>query len=237
MRKRNLLKNVTGKKRNFGGKAFLMVVIFFLTACMTTSILTSANTYNAFNRINLEESQNIKVFNTDTMADNVKSIDNPTLNKKSEIRLRLIDEVKNYMDYTHPKHRMNPEYIVDACLKNNYDIPLLLAQAETETGFGSAGAGRSRNSCFGVVKKRYGTTNDAVDDYIRMMQKSYLPKGRTINQLFNSGFRTTGGYKYAASTSYAIAIKNNRNKIINKTDIQHLHTEYNSLDQESKIES
>lgn len=234
MRKRNLLKNVTGKKRKYGSKAFLMVVIFFFAATMMTTILTSATPYS-FNKF--DELQNSEILTThiqDTVnaEDSIENLFNPLI-RKSEIKLRLIDEVKDYMDYRHPNHRMNANYIVEMCLKYNYDIPLLLAQAEQETGFGSAGAGRSRNSCFGVVKRRYNTTNDAVDDYIRIMQKSYIPHGRSIDQLFNSGFRTTSGYKYAASTSYAIAIKNNRNRIIKRTNIQQLHNEYNSLDKES----
>ena len=230
MRKRNLLKNVTGKKRNSGIKAFLMVVIFFLGANGLITILTSANTHS-FNNKNFEELQNSCKFPKavkPVSSVNTDLINLNPLNKHFQLRDSLIKEVNEYMDKVTPNNRMNGEYIVDMYLKYNYDISLLLAQAEWETKFGTLGAGReSRNSCFGVMGRKYNSTDEAVLDYIKIMQKSYLPNGRSIAQLFNSGFRTVRGYKYASDSQYPTRIKNTRNKILNKTNIQQLQNEYN----------
>lgn len=234
MRKRNLLKNVTGKKRNSGIKAFLMVVIFFLGANGLITILTSANTYS-FNRLNYEEFQNSCTFSKFVKSNyseykNLFNSDPKILDKHFQLRDSLIKEVNDYMDKVTPNNRMNGEYIVKMCLEYNYDIPLLLAQAEWETKFGTLGIGRStKNSCFGVISRQYTSTDDAVFDYIKIMQKSYLPAGRTISQLFNSGFRTIKGSKYASDPKYPETIKKVRNKILNKTNIQNLQNEYNRM--------
>lgn len=230
MRKRNLLKNVTGKKRNSGIRAFLMVVIFFLGASGLITILTSANTHS-LSRLNYEELQSSYTFPKiakPSLPTYNELFNLDKLNKHFQLRDSLIKEVNEYIDKVTPNRRMNGEYIVNMCLEYNYDIPLLLAQAEWETRFGTLGIGRStKNSCFGVMSRRYNSTDEAILDYIQIMQKSYLPEGRTIMQLFNSGFRTVKGAKYASDPRYPNTIKNTRNKILNKTNIQQLQKEYN----------
>lgn len=238
MRKRNLLKNVTGKKRNYGIKAFLMVVIFFLGTIGLT-ILTSASATTVSQVKYLDYHSIFEFQDSDTVKTKDTTINFKLDNlykKRDNIRLQLIDEVHQYMMLANQgKSRMAADYIVDKCLETGYDIPLLLSQSLNETGFGTAGAGKSRNSCFGVVKKRYSSTENAIDDYINIMQKSYIPETRSLDNLFNSGFRSVKGYKYASDPGYSKKIKNTRNMILKGTKIQQYFNEYFSLSENIEL--
>ena len=146
----------------------------------------------------------------------------------------LIDEVWTYMIGYYPKTKMSPEHIVDICLENEYDIPLLLSQARLESVFGKRTGGTK--SCFGVVSRRYTTCDESVTDYVRIMQKHYI-RTRTPEQLIASGFYMEGSrkYKYASDPNYSKTIGHFRTTIIKRTGIAPLYN--NILEMQKRRDS
>lgn len=238
MRKRNLLKNVTGKKRKCSIKAFLMVVIFFLGTFGLNILTSHAAVYRAVGHNQLvEQYSDYNIFNVnknDSVKPGSTNLER-LLKEREEIKLKLIKEVDKYIDGIFPKSKMEGVDIVTACIAHNFDIPLLMSQAQRETGFGTAGIGKSRNSCFGVIKGSYKNTNEAIYGYIELMRRSYLPESRSLDDLFASNFlRVTGKGRYAGASGYGKAISKTRNDIINKTQIKSLWDEYQNLDRTIK---
>ena len=133
------------------------------------------------------------------------------------IKKLLYNEVNIYIKKYAPKSKMSSKKIVDACLENNYDIPLLLSQAHVESTFGT-----TTKKVFGIQGKHYSHPNNAIIDYIKLMQSKYI-RTRSINKALNSGLNVEGTkYKYDATDEYASKIKLVRSKIKNNTDIDNL---------------
>ena len=109
----------------------------------------------------------------------------------------------------------------------NIDILFIMAQTQQETGFGTLGAGRekSRRSLFGVAVRRYTNYENAVVDYIQILKKSYLTKGRTEQHLMKK-YVTTNGGRYASDPNYEATLRKTYNDISRKTNIKELQTKY-----------
>lgn len=153
------------------------------------------------------------------------------ISPKDSIKNQLIEQVENYIYKSFPKtHKTIPTSIVEIGLEKNVDILFMMAQTQIETSFGTAGAGResSRRSLFGVAKRRYGTYNEAINDYVALLKKSYLTKDRTEQDLMRR-YTTTSGYKYAGSPNYEAELRNAYSNIKRKTKIKELQIEYMKL--------
>ena len=113
------------------------------------------------------------------------------------------------------------------CIKHNFDIPLLLAQAQIESRFGKH---VRKNSVFGVISRSYTHVNNSVEDYIKIMKKSYV-RTRTPEQCIAQNFNVEGSkkYRYAGSPSYGKTIGKIRTNIINSTNILELHNSVMAL--------
>lgn len=137
------------------------------------------------------------------------------------LRKQLIFSVDSYMRNFYPKTKLSSEHIVDMCIKHDFDIPLLLSQALQESCFGKVTRG---NSVFGVQKRRYSHVNESVDDYIRLMKKSYV-RNRTPEECIAMNFNVEGSrkYRYAGDSNYGRTIKRHRTRIIRDTEIKDLH--------------
>lgn len=144
--------------------------------------------------------------------------------RMDSLRIQLVKEVDSYMRKHYPNTKLSADYIVDICIDQNFDIPLLLSQAQQESGFGKRMKG---NSVFGVISRQYTNVDNAVKDYVAIMKKSYV-KTRTPEECIASGFYVEGSrkYKYAGNPAYAQTIGKIRSNIIRTTSIQNL---YNSI--------
>lgn len=166
----------------------------------------------------------------DTVNDNI--ILGQLISPQDSIKNELIDEVNNYIISNFPKtHPTIPISIVENGLEHEIDILFMMAQTQLETQFGTLGAGResSRRSLFGVAVKKYSDYDKAVEDYIRILKKSYLTKGRTEQHLMNK-YTTTRGGRYASNPNYEVELRKTYKDICKKTDIKRLQDEYkNSL--------
>ena len=150
------------------------------------------------------------------------------LSFKDSIKNELIDEVENYIFNNYPKtHKDVPTLIVENGLENDIDILFMMAQTQQETGYGTLGAGRekSRRSLFGVAVRKYTNYENAVVDYIRILKKSYLTKGRTEQHLMKR-YVTTNGGRYASDPNYEATLRKTYNNISRQTKIKELQNKY-----------
>lgn len=150
------------------------------------------------------------------------------LSFKDSIKNELIDEVENYIFNNYPKtHKDVPTLIVKNGLENDIDILFMMAQTQQETGYGTLGAGRekSRRSLFGVAVRKYTNYENAVVDYIRILKKSYLTKGRTEQHLMKR-YVTTNGGRYASDPNYEATLRKTYNNISRQTKIKELQNKY-----------
>ena len=118
-----------------------------------------------------------------------------------------------------------PMYLVEYSLKYDIDLCFMMAQTSIETGFGTAGAGKptSRHSLFGVCK-RYSNYDKAVEDYCKLLRKSYLGKRKTEYDLMKN-YVTLGGDRYAANRGYEQKLSKEYKCIRNRTQIYELWKE------------
>ena len=110
--------------------------------------------------------------------------------------------------------------IVDTALENDIDICFILAQGTIETQLGTTGVGRSRKSIFGVYKT-YRSYKHCINDYVRILKKNYLTKGRTEYDLMKR-YVTSRGSRYAGHPSYESKLKNKYREILKNTEIHEL---------------
>ena len=177
----------------------------------------------------LKTMANVKNEETKVLIDtvNIELLISP----KDSIKNQLIEQVENYIYKSFPKtHKTIPTSIVEIGLEKNVDILFMMAQTQIETSFGTAGAGResSRRSLFGVAKRKYSSYNDAIDDYVALLKKSYLAMGRTEQDLMRR-YTTVSGYKYAGNPNYEAELRNTYSIIKKRTDIKKLQDKYRKL--------
>ena len=146
------------------------------------------------------------------------------------VKKQLIAEVNKYISAKtkNKAHYDLAEYIVENALKHNIDICFMMSQTEIETCFGISGVGRqtSKRSLFGVIKKKYKNYDEAIDDYCKLLKKSYLTKGKTEKDLMRN-YVNSGGYRYASNKSYEKELSSVYKKICKNTSINNLQEEYN----------
>lgn len=151
-----------------------------------------------------------------------------TISIVDSIKNKLIEETENYIFRRFPRaNKKVPTSIVENGLEHDIDIMFMMAQTKVETCFGTAGAGRetSRRSLFGVANRRYTSYEKAIEDYIAILKKSYLTKGRTEQHLMNK-YTTTRGGRYATDPRYEISLRAAYSEINSKTSIKRLQKEY-----------
>lgn len=165
------------------------------------------------------------------MVDTISPIKIDTVAVKDSIQQILVNEVTSYLKKQSPSaHKFIPKYLVQAGLNHNIDICFMMTQTQLETNFGTVGAGResSRRSLFGVAFRKYDDYENAINDYCRLLNKSYLGKGRTEKHLMTK-FVTHSGAKYASYPKYEAELTRIYKDIVRKTSIQSLQAEWNEM--------
>ena len=107
----------------------------------------------------------------------------------------------------------------------------MMAQTQNETSYGTLGAGResSRRSLFGIAVRRYNNYENAIVDYIKILKKSYLTKGRTEQHLMRR-YVTSGGSRYATDPNSEITLRKTYTELLKQTKIKELQIKYMDLD-------
>lgn len=151
-------------------------------------------------------------------------------NPMDSLKQQKIDAVRDYM-VTALKNRgvpedtlkLSPEKIVQACEANNFDLPLLLAQAHLESCFGITSRAQRTNSVWSVGSYdnghnacTYNSQNESIIPYIKLMKNRYL-NGKTVDDILSPGkFVDIYGHRYASDPKYEAKVKSIRNKILQK---------------------
>ena len=151
--------------------------------------------------------------------------------RQDSIKEILIDEVDKYMRKITPRFQQSiPREIVNHSLEYGIDLSFMLAQTQLETIFGTAGAGResSRRSLFGVAVRRYSSYQEAINDYCKLLKKSYLVKGKTEQHLMKR-YTTGSGARYAGNPHYEVELTRTYNNIIRNTNIDEIQKQIQSL--------
>jgi len=178
---------------------------------------------------------NLNVHN-DTIIEVVDTMELKRLQKDS-IKNELINSVGEYIKRKAPKsHDSIPTYIVEHALVYDIDLCFMMSQTELETNFGTTGAGRetSKRSLFGVhiypgtPFKGYKNYDAAIEDYCKLLRRSYLVKGRDEQYLMKN-YVNGSGNRYAAAGRYEASLRANYKTIKSTTDIDRLQDMYNSI--------
>ena len=178
-----------------------------------------------------EEIQKTKAFFVDSVLNQKSLFELDSVQKRDSIMNHLIAEVDDYISKQSPKaNKTIAESIVKHGLNYDIDICFIMSQTQIETNFGVAGVGResSRRSLFGVVKKRYLSYDAAIEDYSKILRKSYLVKGRTEHDLMKN-YVTGSGLRYASATDYEAKLSKTYKTIVKRTNIEELQKQLENV--------
>lgn len=194
-------------------KKFTKILLFaFLFLCL---ILINGKAFSNSNSNTTLNNINYYVVNEEVKQEE-------TINELDSVKQQLIDNVRNYIITRHKNCPDEiPEHIVRVGLNYNIDICFIMAQTQIETCFGKGGIGKTKKSLFGVMKRSYKTYGDAIEDYAKILKKSYLVNGKTEHDLMKR-YVSSSGYKYAGNPRYEVELKNTYNIICKSTNIREL---------------
>ena len=148
----------------------------------------------------------------------------------------LTKVVKNYIDSIAPTSSLNGYAIVDYCEKYGLDIKFVLAQAQTESKFGTTGLAKKTNNIFNVGafdkytveeingRYKYKHPDYSIEPYMRLLYKDYIVNNKTELDLM-AKYVNKDGKRYASNTNYERDILNLYKTINKRTDITRLQAE------------
>lgn len=204
-----------------------ILCIFMFTSFSIYGGINTNNKYTKVSNINMSKKDTIKI------VDSVMILQN----KKDSIKKELINSVTEYINKQAPKaNDLIPTYLVNHGLNYDIDLCFMMGQTQIETNFGTHGAGResSKRSLFGVniypgtPFKGYRNYDIAVEEYCKLLRKSYLVKGRDENFLMKS-YINRSGHRYAGSTTYERSLSKTYRTIKNSTNIAALQSKYKAI--------
>ena len=168
---------------------------------------------------------------TEIKTDYIETVQVDTISYQDSLKNELILAVDKYISKKSPKANNSiSASIVEHGLKNNIDICFIMSQTQLETNFGAVGVGKesSCRSLFGVIKKKYPSYDAAIEDYTRLLKKSYLVKGRDEHFLMKN-YITGSGYRYAAAMDYEQKLSKIYKSITKSTEIDELQKLFDSI--------
>lgn len=173
-------------------------------------------------------------------SDSVVCLD-PDTNRIDLVKDSLIVEVDAYLKKCAPNTKLRGKDIVENCLYYDVDIAFVLAQAQIESNFGTAGIAKRTNSPWNVgaydgrsastmIKKGYGykDPNESISRYLELLKTKYLVNGKDEYDMMKK-YVTKGGARYASSRTYEYALTRTFNKINQNTRIDELLNQYKVL--------
>ena len=112
-------------------------------------------------------------------------------------------------------------FLVLACYKYGYDLPLLLAQLQIESHFGTTKRAQDTNSMFSVGAYddgrdivKYKDQDSSIVPYIKLIQKDYLLNNRKDVEDLLRNYVNYDGKRYASNRNYEKDLKLTRDKIL-----------------------
>lgn len=119
--------------------------------------------------------------------------------------------------------KLSPEKMVNVCYENDFDLPLMLAQAKVESLFGLGARCQRTNSVWSIGSYDngknaavYADVNDSIEPYVRVMKNDYL-NGKSVADILQAGkFVNKLGKRYASDKNYENTVRQVRNAIISR---------------------
>ena len=138
--------------------------------------------------------------------------------------------VKEYISGILAKHgktladlKFDPDNLVLASYKYDYDLPLLLAQLQIESHFGTTPRAKETNSMFSVGAYddgrdivKYQNQNATIVPYIKLIKKDYLLNDQKDFRQLLKNFVNYEGKRYAQDKNYEDSLRRTRNSIVSK---------------------
>lgn len=146
-----------------------------------------------------------------------------------ELFLEKLDSVVTLIDTNLKKNgksidhiQFDPKHVVYLCYKYNFDLPLMLAQMQCESHFGTDPRAQRTGSVISIGQwdnktvVTYGTQDECFEPYIKIMKRDYLQNGKVnVDDLLKAGkFVNKDNKRYAKNPHYERDIRVTRNKII-----------------------
>lgn len=164
----------------------------------------------------------------------ISTKDTVIINPSDSIRNELVQATNDYISQRFPKSKLTGEALVMACEKHDFDLCFALAQAEIESGLGTAGKAKRTNSPWNVHawdsrsaqqmnKMGYGYSHpdQSIEPYIELVKSKYLGTKRTIHDLMKN-YVALSGHRYAADPNYERSLKSTYRRICMKTTLKDL---------------
>ena len=151
----------------------------------------------------------------------INNIDYNNIKVKQELVKDYISRILSLHNKTLDDLRFNPDNLVLACYKYGYDLPLLLAQLQIESRFGTTKRAQDTNSMFSVGAYddgrdivKYKDQDSSIVPYIKLIQKDYLLNNRKDVEDLLRNYVNYDGKRYASNRNYEKDLKLTRDKIL-----------------------
>ena len=153
----------------------------------------------------------------------INNIDYDNILNKEKLVKEYISDILSKHGKTLADLKFNPDNLVLAAYQYEYDLPLLLAQLQIESHFGTTDRSRRTNSMFSIGAYddgrdvvKYADQDSSIVPYIKIIKRDYLLNGeKDVDQLLQN-FVNYNGHKYASNPNYENDLRKTRNSIISK---------------------
>ena len=153
----------------------------------------------------------------------INNIDYENILNKEKLVREYISDILSKHGKTLDDLQFNPDNLVLASYQYKYDLPLLLAQLQIESHFGTTERARRTNSMFSVGAYdngkdvvKYSNQDASIIPYIKLIKKDYMLDGqKDVDQILQN-FVNHDGKRYASNPNYESDLAKTRNSIISK---------------------
>ena len=153
----------------------------------------------------------------------INNIDYENILNKEKLVKEYISDILSKHGKTLSDLRFNPDNLVLASYQYEYDLPLLLAQLQIESHFGTTERARRTNSMFSIGSYddgrdvvKYADQDSSIIPFIKIIKRDYLLNGeKEFDQLLQN-FINYNGHRYASNPNYENDLIKTRNSIIRK---------------------
>lgn len=153
----------------------------------------------------------------------INNIDYENIVNKEKLVKEYISDILSKHGKTLSDLRFNPDNLVIASYQYDYDLPLLLAQLQVESHFGTTERARRTNSMFSIGAYddgrdvvKYADQDSSIIPFIKTIKRDYLMNGeKEIDQLLQN-FVNHNGHRYASNPNYESDLAKTRSSIISK---------------------
>lgn len=143
-------------------------------------------------------------------------------NKKKLVR-EYISNILSKQGKSLDDLKFNPDNLVLASYKYDYDLPLLLAQLQIESHFGTTKRAQRTNSMFSIGAYdsgrdivKYADQDSSIIPFIKTIKKDYLMGGKKDVSHLLQNFVNYNGDRYASNPNYEKDLAKIRRSIISK---------------------